>query len=245
MLFKWLWIVVLSTVGKYWGFQLHPETDQHRYFRNSVIRPSQDRNTTHITSPITFSGISAQLRFRIVPILPEFAGFIDICTAHYFPCFPVSLRMPSDYSLCHPLKHSYGSELLLTAFMPFYNCFGYAGQAATSSHPGSSAYELSRNITLIPLDALAPVLKDGPTQIDGCSGYRRHYIKEELPNDKYKVACQMRRCYINSGGDTVTCNWMEYFDIEEGELCRSKHGKELLDDYLLRKGYWWRIAFPV
>ena len=109
----------MSTVGKYWGFQLHPETDQHRYFRNSVIRPSQDRNTTHITSPITFSGISAQLRFRIVPILPEFAGFIDICTAHYFPCFPVSLRLLANecLSLCSfPNRIHFPDDLHGTSF---------------------------------------------------------------------------------------------------------------------------------
>lgn len=47
----------------------------------------------------------------------------------------------------------------------------------------------------------------------------------------------MSRCYFNSGGDTATFNWTEYIIIEEGELCRSKRGKELLDDYLLRKGY--------
>ncbi|BCR83539.1 uncharacterized protein ACHE_10941A [Aspergillus chevalieri] len=112
-------------------------------------------------------------------------------------------------------------SFFLTVFSPFYNCFGYTGEASNSSNP----------------DALAPVFEDGPTQIDGCSGYRRHYIKGKLPNNKYQVACQMSQCYFNSGGDTATLNWIEYIIIGEGELCRSKRGKELLDDYLLCKGY--------
>lgn len=191
-----------------------------------------------------FSESSVQLRIKKVTILLEFAEFINICIVRYLPRFPILPSIPSDYSLS-PWNIAMAMKFLLTAFLPFYNCFGYPGEAASSSHPGLSAYGLSRNTTLIPLDTLGPVLEDGPTQMDGCSGYRRHYIKRELSNNKYEMACQMSRCYMNSGGYTVTYIWTEYINIEEGELCRSKRGKELLDDYLFRKSNWWWTTFPV
>lgn len=53
-------------------------------------------------------------------------------------------------------------SFFLTAFSPFYDCFGYTGEASNSSNPGLSAYGLSRNITLIPIRCFGTCIRRWP-----------------------------------------------------------------------------------
>ncbi|KAE8133852.1 hypothetical protein BDV38DRAFT_257238 [Aspergillus pseudotamarii] len=103
---------------------------------------------------------------------------------------------------------------LLASILPYFGCLGWQRKATNAASQ----------------DPLCSILHDGKYRINGCPGFRRHYIKRQV-GDSYKIVRQVSMCDFNEGGQTFTTFWTETFNIEERKLRKSERGRELLEDY--------------